>query len=312
MSAPLSGDGPDFLIIGAAKSGTTALFEHLREHPDVFLTDPKEPHYFALAGSPPAFTGPGDDKSINRLAVTSRADYLALFDAATPGMLRGEASVSTLYSPQAAARIHAHNPAVKLICLLRDPADRAFSAYSFMRTRTWEPEDEFRRALDDEERRIADGWQHIWHYKAMGLYGTQLARFDEIFPREQMLVLRYEDFASDSAAVLRRTYDFLGLDAVAATVDPRPHRSGEPRVKVISRMLTTHHPAKRLLRRVVPSSLRSGLRDTIIRRNIVRRSYDHHTRAFLVDHFEQDLVLLESLTGLDTSAWRAVSQDPPT
>ena len=297
--------GPQFLIIGAARSGTTALYQYLAEHPGLFLTEPKEPHHFALAGTTPAFTGPGDRQTINRLAVPDRDAYLHLYRGARPDQVRGEASVSTMYYPEAVTRVREMVPDARLVCMLRDPVDRAFSAYGFMRTRGWEPCATFEEALADEPRRIAEGWHHIWHYTPMSCYGEQLRRVLEVFPRDQLLVLRYEDFSADPDAVLERVYAHLGVPPVPRTVAPDPHRSGEPRSRFLGRVVSTHHPLKKLLSPVVPTSLRRRLRRQIVARNIVRTSYRPETRRELVQTFGSDLDLLEQLTGLDVAAWRA-------
>jgi len=296
--------GPQFLIIGAARSGTTALYQYLAEHPGLFLTEPKEPHFFALAGSTPAFTGPGDRQTINRLAVTDRDAYLRLYRDARPDQVRGEASVSTMYYPDAVTRLREMAPDARLVCVLRDPVDRAFSAYGFMRTRGWEPCATFEEALADEPRRIAEGWHHIWHYTAMSRYGEQLAHALEVFPREQVLVLRHEDMTADPDAVLARVYAHVGVQPVPRTVAPDPHRSGEPRSRFLGRVVSTHHPLKKLLSPLVPTSLRRRLRRQIVARNIVRVSYRPETRRALVKTFGPDLDLLEQVTGLDVAAWR--------
>ncbi|WP_448621624.1 sulfotransferase family protein [Geodermatophilus sp. URMC 65] len=295
---------PQFLVIGAARSGTTALYQYLAEHPGLFLTDPKEPHYFALTGTTPAFTGPGDRQTINRLAVTDRAAYQDLYRRARPDQLRGEASVSTLYHPGAIPRVRAEAPDARLVCVLRDPVDRAFSAYGFMRTRGWEPCETFEEALADEPRRIDAGWHHIWHYTAMGRYGEQVRRVLDVFPREQLLVLRYEDLVADPDALLRRVYGFLGVPAIRHAVRPDPHRSGEPRSRFLGRVVSTHHPLKKLLSPVLPAGLRRRLRRQIVHRNIVRTTYRDETRRALVEAFRADIDLLENLTGLDVVAWR--------
>ncbi|MGY1722114.1 sulfotransferase family protein [Blastococcus sp. SYSU DS0533] len=297
--------GPQFLVIGAARSGTTALYQHLVEHPDLFLTTPKEPHYFALAGTRPAFTGPGDRQTINRLAVTDPERYRALYRDARPGQLRGEASVSTLYYPEAVTRLRAEAPDARLVCMLRDPADRAFSAYGFMRTRGWEPCQTFEEALADEERRIRAGWHHIWHYAAMGRYGEQLRHVLDVFPREQLLVLRYEEMVADGAAVLARVHAFLGVPVLPPTVEPDPHRSGEPRNRFLSRVVSTHHPLKKVVSPLVPRPLRRRLRRQIVRRNVVRTTYGEQTRRALVARFDTDIAEVERLTGFDLSAWRS-------
>ncbi|MGY1836601.1 sulfotransferase family protein [Blastococcus sp. SYSU DS0510] len=297
--------GPQFLVIGAARSGTTALYQYLAEHPGLFLTEPKEPHYFALAGTTPAFTGPGDRQTINRLAVPDRDAYLRLYRDARPDQLRGEASVSTMYHPGAADRVREMAPDARLVCLLRDPVDRALSAYGFMRTRGWEPCATFEDALADEPRRIAEGWHHIWHYVGMSRYGEQLRRVLEIFPREQLLVLRHEDMTADPDAVLARVYAHLGVPPVPRTTTPDPHRSGEPRSRFLGRVVSTHHPLKKLVSPLLPTSLRHGLRRRVVARNIVRIGYRPETRRALVADLAPDLDVLEQVTGLDVAGWRA-------
>ncbi|NEK59346.1 sulfotransferase [Geodermatophilus sabuli] len=297
--------GPQFLIIGAARSGTTALYQYLAEHPGLFLTEPKEPHHFALAGTTPAFTGPGDRQTINRLAIPDRDAYLRLYREARPDQVRGEASVSTMYYPHAVTRVREMVPDARLVCMLRDPVDRAFSAYGFMRTRGWEPCATFEEALADEPRRIAEGWHHIWHYAGMSRYGEQLRHVLEVFPREQLLVLRHEELTADPVETVGRLYDHLGVDRVPVTVAPDPHRSGEPRSRFLGRVISTHHPLKKVLSPVVPTSLRRRLRRQIVARNIVRTSYRPETRRELVQTFRADLDLLEQVTGLDVGAWRA-------
>jgi len=301
---------PDFLIIGAAKSGTTAMFEYMQTNPEVFLTEPKEPHYYALAGTTPAFTGPGDAESINRWSVTDRAAYSDLYASASPGQVRGEGSVSTLYFPGAAERLAEEAPGAKLICVLRDPADRAFSGYSFMRTRTWEPLDEFAAALRDEDRRINAGWHHIWHYASMGFYGSQLQRFMKVFPADQMLVATHDSLRDDPAAFMARIYDFIGVAPCEISRTPAPHRSGEPRSRALSKMITTHHPLKKLVAPLIPPTVRIRLRDAVQKRNVVKQSYPDEIRAELIQRFGPDMELLESLTGIDTEPWQRVERGP--
>src|SRR5688572_19388263 len=124
--------GPTFLVAGAGRCGTTGLVEGLRTHPDVFVTHPKEPHYFALHGQTVDFKAPGDQATINQVAVTDRDAYLALYDGAGNARARGDGSVSTLYYYQRAIpEILAVNPEMRIVIMLREPVDRAFSSYQY-------------------------------------------------------------------------------------------------------------------------------------------------------------------------------------
>jgi hypothetical protein len=105
-------------------------------------------------------------------------------------------------------------------------------------------------------------------------------------------------------------YDHLGVERVPVTVAPDPHRSGEPRSKFVGRVVSTHHPLKKLLSPLLPTSLRRRLRRQIVARNVVRTRYRDETRAELVETFRPDVELTERLTGLDLSAWKEPARRP--
>src|SRR5215218_4707583 len=120
---------PNFLIIGAGKSGTTSLYHYLGQHPEVFMSPMKEPKFFCFEGERPNFRGPGDDEEINRKCVTTIDAYRALFDGVACEKAVGEASSMYLYYPKAPERIDHHVAGVRLIAVLRNPVDRAYSSY---------------------------------------------------------------------------------------------------------------------------------------------------------------------------------------
>lgn len=295
---------PNFLIIGAAKSGTTALYQYLIQHPEVFMTEPKEPHYFAFPGQKLAFRGPGDAETINAKSITDESAYQALYRTARAKAM-GEASVSTLYYEGTAERILAVAPKARLIAVLRNPAKRAFSAFSFMRTRLFEPESEFARALAAEPDRIAQNWHHIWHYRRMGRYGEQLQRFYSVFPREQMRTYIFEDFLKEPGPILKDCFEFLGVDPDFVPTDtPAPLISGVPKNKLLSRLLTRDHPVKTVLKKLVPKSLRNRLRKKLSHMSVTRTKMDPAIQAELTQGFSEDIKRLEDLLGRDLAVWR--------
>jgi hypothetical protein len=263
------GTSPNFFIIGAARSGTTALAEILRHHPDAFVTEPKEPSFLAFAGQEMAFTGPGDDTSINRVAITDRDKYLSLYKSASAKACRGDASVSSLYySDHSVATLQRYFPEAKLVVILRDPAARAFSAYSYQRARGLEPCDDFREALDREADRIRRGWHHIWHYIGMGRYAVQLAPFLETFGADRVKVLFYEELNRDPVAVGRSLFGFLGIDATAAVELEPVNVSGEPRSKLLQGAIgwaRRRHWVRTTTKTIMPFELRERVRRANLR-----------------------------------------------
>jgi hypothetical protein len=191
---------PDFVIIGAQRGGTTSLYRYLIEHPDIEPASRKEVHFF--------------DGNYER----GMDWYRAHFPLQGASRLTGEASPSYLFAPAAPARIRAALPQARYIALLRNPVDRAFSHYQLMVKRGIEPLS-FEEAIAAEPERLTGtgdpftlAWRHF-SYIRRGLYAEQLERWLASFPREQLLVLKSEDFYAEPAATLRQTQAWLGLPA---------------------------------------------------------------------------------------------------
>ena len=181
---------PNFLLIGAEKSGTTSIHNHLRAHPDVFMARVKEPLFFAFEGRTVAFKGPGDDE-FNRRIVTTPEAYQALFAGAEHYRAIGESSATYLYYSQSPERAARYVPNAKLIVILRNPADRAYSNF-LHGIRAGKERLDFRAALEAEPERLANGWSPFFSYRAKGWYSAQLENWINYFPPERFLFLLYE------------------------------------------------------------------------------------------------------------------------
>jgi hypothetical protein len=214
---------PDFLLVGAAKCGTSALHNALQKHPQLYLPEVKEPKFFLTDGPPPSSGGGPGDVATWGEHVWRRADYEALFDPAPPGTLRGEGTVFYLYDTDAQQRIHDLVPDAKLVAVLRDPVERAHSNWAHLRGAGLEPEPDFLTACRLEDERRAEGWAHFWHYVAQGRYGEQLEHLCSLFDREQVLLLRYEDLSDDPVTTADRVCAFLGVDTGVIGEVPRHH-----------------------------------------------------------------------------------------
>jgi hypothetical protein len=239
---------PDFFLIGAPKAGTSALHAALAQHPDLFLSRVKEPKYYMCGDSPPpAYKGPGDAHSSQEW-VWQRDRYLALFDEAPERMLCGEATPFYLYNRDARRRIAVDNPAARLIAVLRDPVDRAYSNWMHLWMDGLEPCGDIVEAVRREQRRIDAGWAPFWHYRGLGMYGRQVADLLDHFPREQLLLLRYADLVSDPTATLATVSDFLGVGPAQMPEVPRDN----------SRVFVPRGPRTRALSSVIRAGARVG------------------------------------------------------
>ena len=305
MNPPDAASGPTFLVAGAGRSGTTGLVEGLRTHPRVFVTQPKEPHYFALHGQPVEFRGPGDADTINRVAVTDKSAYHDLYPHRHDYLALGDGSVSTLYyADRAVNEILRVNPAMRVVVILRDPVERAYSSYLYMRARGFERCADPVDAMADEPRRVAENWHHLWHYRAMSLYAEPLATLQRGLGRDRVGVWFHDDLESDYQGTVSSVLRFLGLP-----VDPR-EGLGVPRVNVSG---TARRPAlqraivattrNEWLRRTVKRTTTFRFRERIRRSNLRRSAAPVEVEEYLADAFDEDLVALSSLVSGSVPAW---------
>jgi len=205
LSGPGENQKVGFMVIGAQKAGTTALFDYLGDDARLNLSSDKEPHFF-------------DDESQDWSAPNYEA-YHSRFAPDHPG-LKGEATPIYVFWPQSLERIVAYNRDAKLILLLRDPVERAFSNWKMEYARGTETES-FSVAIREGRQRLAgkpanDPDRRVFSYVERGFYGAQVQRILSLFPRPQILIELAQELKSDPAAVLGRVYDFLGLAPPAA------------------------------------------------------------------------------------------------
>jgi hypothetical protein len=295
---------PDFFVAGAPKAGTTAVHAALARHPSLYMSSVKEPKFFLTDGPPQARGGPGDVQTY-REHVWRRDQYEALFDAAPPGTLRGESTPFYLYNRDAQRRIRALVPGARLIVILRDPVERAHSNWTHLWSAGLDPVGDFVAACAEEERRIAAGWADFWHYTALGRYGEQLEHLHTVFPREQVLVFRYRALVESPARVLDRICAFLDVPQGMLSEVPRENVTAHPRRSLrhlaVSRALRVSTAASKIL---PGAAAMTGSLERILQRDSPpRQPLTWQQRQALIPRFEDDIRLLEVITGEDFSDW---------
>jgi hypothetical protein len=202
---------PDFLIVGAPKAGTSALHAALALHPDIFMTTPKEPKYWLCDDAPPPHWGGPGDRHSQQEWVWRRNDYEALFHPAGPRQLRGESTPFYLWSRSAQRRIAENLPDVKLVVVVRDPIDRAYSNWMHLWCEGLEPVSGFLDAFGKEEERIRRGYAPFWRYRELGLYGEQVAHLYQYVDPDRVLIVRYRRLVDDPAGAVDKVARFLGV-----------------------------------------------------------------------------------------------------
>jgi hypothetical protein len=289
-------------VIGAARSGTTALYEHLRQHPQIFLSSSKEANYFAFEGEPLDYRGPGADFVNN--SVRTWDAYLKLFADAPSDAVIGDISPLYLYAPKAAERIRARLPDARLVAILRNPVEQAFSHFQYARARMIEPLDSFDAALDAEPVRLRDHWQPLFQYSDFPRYAEQIRRFQAHFPPEQLKIFLYEDYRSDPKGVLRQIFEFTGVDSnFVPALHQDSNAGGDPRSRLLQAIIMKPNLLGSVAALFLPLPVRRRIRDRISRFNVARTEFSPTARARLLAKLRPDIMELQEILGRDLSSW---------
>ena len=299
---------PDFLIVGAPKAGTTALHAALAQHPEVFVSTPKEPKYWLCDGAPPpAWRGPGDAHSQQEW-MWRDDEYEAIFEPAPTHAVRCESTPFYLWSRGAHRRIAESLPDVRLIAVVRDPIDRAYSNWMHLWSDGLEPVADFEEAFALQDQRVHDGWAPFWRYRELGLYGEQLQHLYRYVDPARVLVLRYRDVVDEPRATVDRACRFLGISTGAVASIPRDNARAfvEPgwRPQLLGPVVRAgawaaqFAPPQVWRRASVPLVARLAGPDAG-----TRPLLDPRQRERLVPAFSRDIALLERLTGEEFSDW---------
>ncbi len=237
---------PTLFIIGATKAGTTSLHHYLNQHPEIYMCPSKETNYYAQQSA----------LCLLEETVTSPKEYAALFKDAGDAKVIGETSPAYLCVPDAPRLIAADVPEAKLIAILRNPTERAYSHFLMRRRQGKELRESFAQCIEEEDIDPARS------YKSRGFYGEQVERYLKCFPLKQLKLILYEEFLGDPHKVLRDIFAFLGVDP-----DFKPD---------MNKQYNKNPPAEPLTGEM---------------------------RQMLIDLYRADIALLQTLTGLDLSAW---------
>lgn len=198
---------PNLFVPGAAKSGTSSLHDYLSQHPDIFMSKAKEPHFFSNT------INFQDDHAMKL------QEYAQLFAGAEKNKYRGESSTGYMVFPQVTERIQQTVSNPRFIFVLRNPIDRAYSHYWWLRGRGYETRS-FRQALQADMHELPDpenrvkGFGGYYYYFAFGQYGTYLRPFIEVFGRNNIAIITTEQMKSNPLDILNSCFTFLGLDTL--------------------------------------------------------------------------------------------------
>lgn len=284
----------NFFIVGAPKAGTTSLYYYLNEHPQVEMSSQKEPDYFSDA----AIQEQG--LYYNKKRIDTEEKYNGLFNTQRKDVIFGEGSVSYLFYPNVAQDLKAYNSMAKIIIILRNPIDRAFSHY-LMDYRLGLVSDSFEDIINKKSKH-KNAQLFYQQYIKVGEYATQLKRYFDIFDKENILLVDYEDFKSDVAGTVKSVYSFLEISTeFAADVHQKYNTFTMPQNQLI-RFVYSFVVIRNILSFILPQNIIKTIR-LILFKNDKKPKLLKETRNQLKNYFSNDVRLLESILGKDYSKW---------
>jgi len=293
---------PNFFIVGAPKCGTTSMYQYLSQHPDIFMSKIKEPHFF----------GGGRNSYPN----TSWGDYLSLFNDAIHEKCIGEASTRYLYSEDACKRIHKHDANAKIIIMLRNPVDMIYSWHAQLLWNCVEDEKDFRCALELETKRRnglhmpktkkADLQDWRLMYRACGCYSAHVKRYLEMFGKDRLHIIIFENFVQNTKVVYQELLEFFEVDSCFVPELPVANPNKYPRWWPIQQWIQTSESfPKKMILRFVPQRIRRFANKLTYYKQ-QRPPMPEDLRIELTEYFSDDVMKLEKLINIDLSVWKAL------
>lgn len=287
---------PNFLVIGAAKSGTTSLHWYLTEHPAVFMTSVKDPAYFAY-GVDAAGRLLWGNPDLHIFPIKSLSEYERLFAEAGNAAAVGEASTTYLECPQSATRIRDLIPGARILCSLRHPVERAYSDYlMYLRSRG--------RRFDPARELTATS---VWarpdsHWMRVGRYHEHLSRYYDAFPRDQICVLLFDDLNRNPQRFVRDTYQFLKVDPEFVPDIETPHAAGGIPASLMLESLFARG-TRSAIKPWVPTRAANWLRK--LRGRSMRQAprLPADLKQELTGHFRDDITKTSELIGRSLQHW---------
>lgn len=289
---------PDFLVVGAAKSGTTSLYAYLQQHPQIFMSKNKEPCFFSFAE-----TKENDEDIFNRInIVTDFHKYLDLFRDATDSQMAGEASTVYLYlCEETIKNIKKYHPRwkeLKIIIIIRDPAERAFSHYL---------NDRAGGLLNFPFEEVIKRWKSgqlskFYNYIDYGFYYNQIKTYKDTFDRVKIYL--FENLAENPPQLIHDLLEFLGVDSSFAIETGLKHNvSVGDKNKLLGKLIYKQSVFKDLIKKFLPAGVRTSIRNKILESFAHKSPLEGSSRKILKDIYREDIVKLQDLIQKDLTHW---------
>ena len=297
---------PNLFIVGQPKSGTTALHQFLGQHPEIYMSSIKEPHFFCADFHLESDRAYGKQRFFD---FRNEAAYLQLFAKAKNVKIAGESSTNYLYSQVAAEKIHNFNPDAKIIIILREPAKFIYSLHSHYVKFTEENEPDFLTALalEDERRQEKSFSPRVispsyLYYSQRVQYYQQVKRYCDRFDSKQIKVIIFEEFKSENDRIFREILEFLGVDANFTPEYAAVNVNKEVKFKVINNLINSplvKNISKNLLSQEFNDFVRDNIVEKFLWHQAPKTTISEDIKVQLMQEYSQEVVKISELLGVD-------------
>lgn len=289
----------DFFLVGAARCGTTSLYNHLSSNQEIFLPNVKEPNFFSDVSSPKAedYETPDFNNKYHAKIITSKAVYDSLYKEAQNEQIKGDTSPSYLWDKTVAKKIYDYNPKAQIIISLRHPVDRAYSHYIMNYFTGVDTFKTFKEALDAPDNLV---WGSCNQYLEMSMYYEQLKAYYDTFPKEQIKVIVYEDWTKDIETNINDLFKFLGVNNSNNQISSKVQHNKIKPIKNIGFLnFLRKNGIKRFIKKIINQDQVDRLKSRFFENNNEIKKLDIETRTLLSSQFKEDIKNLSQLTNIN-------------
>jgi hypothetical protein len=292
---------PNFIIIGSAKAGTSSVYHYLSQHPEIYMSPLKETEFFIRVGQELEINEVQANEVLNK-GVGNLEDYRALFQGVKNEIAIGEATPGYLYHSWVPKTIQQYIPDAKLIVLLRDPVERAYSHFWHNVGNGRETLD-FAGAIQHEKVRMNEKWGIGYYYVNRGFYYPQLKRFFDVFDPKQIKVCLFEDLIHNPTDTVQDIFRFLGVNDtyIPENISEKYLAFSRGKNKYIDKLLEGLNPIKSILKTFVPKQLGKSIINSLTTKD--KPTFPAEIRRELVQGYREDIFKLQGLIDRDLSKW---------
>jgi len=309
---------PNFFIVGAAKAGTTSIFNYLNNHPDVYMSPIKEPHYFSKDISCEDFSEEYKKKVCFDIKaylskpqlekkhiafVDNINDYLELFREVYNEKVIGEISNGYLFSKVASKEIFEFNPKAKILIILRNPVERAFSHWLMDLRGGLNLEKDFLKAIEKDYNQKEKGWGKSHLYIELGLYYEQIKRYLDTFPKEQVKIMFFDDLKKDSKKFMNEIFEYLDLNPIELDTNKRYNKAQLPKNRLIYNLAKNIYSYE-LVKKLIPGFISKKIKNKLMTDKDLPKLTERERKILYDKYFKEDIDKLERLINYDLTMWK--------